>query len=44
MEMLLEEGYSSFTDLATKSLNCQVRSVAIFVGLTRAGLINEVRD
>ena len=43
-EQLLKEGYTAFTDLATKSLNCQARSVAIFVGLVRAGLINEVRD
>ena len=41
---LLEEAYTSFTDLATKSLNCQARSAAIFVGLVRAGLIDEVRD
>jgi len=43
-ESLLKEGYTAFTDLATKSLNCQARSAAIFVGLVRAGLINEVRD
>ena len=30
--------------MATKSLNCQARSAAIFVGLVRAGLIDEVRD
>ncbi len=43
-EQLLNEGYTAFTDLATKSLNCQARSAAIFVGLVRAGRINEVRD
>ena len=43
-ELLLKEGYIAFTDLATKSLNCQARSAAIFVGLVRAGLIDEVRD
>lgn len=41
---LLKEGYTAFTDLAIKSLNCQARSAAIFVGLTRSGLIDEVRD
>ena len=43
-EKLLEEGYTAFTDLATKSLNCQARSAAIFVGLVRAGRIDEIRD
>lgn len=43
-EQLLQEGFTSFTDLATKSLNCQARSAAIFVGLVRAELIDEVRD
>ena len=43
-EKLLQEGYAAFTDLATKSLNCQARSAAIFVGLVRAGLVDEVRD
>ncbi len=42
-EKLLAGGYTAFTDLATKSLNCQARSCAIFVGLTRAGLIDEVK-
>lgn len=41
---LLQDGYTSFSDLATKSLNCQARSVAIFVGLVKAGLIDEIRD
>ena len=43
-EQLLKEGYTAFTDLATSSLNCQARSAAIFVGLVRAGRIDEVRD
>ena len=43
-EQLLQEGFTAFTDLATKSLNCQARSAAIFVGLVKAGLIDEVRD
>ena len=43
-EQLLAERFTCFTDLATKSLNCQARSAAIFVGLVRAGLIDEVRD
>lgn len=41
---LLQENHTAFTDLATRSLNCQARSAAIFVGLVRAGLIDEVRD
>lgn len=41
---LLEKGYTAFSDLATKSLNSQARAAAIFVGLTRAGKIDEVRD
>ena len=43
-QQLLEEGYTAFSDLATKSLNCQARAAAIFVGLTRAGLIECVRE
>ena len=43
-ELLLKENHTAFTDLATKSLNCQARSAAIFVGLTKAGVINEVKD
>ncbi|MGN0437790.1 MAG: DUF6977 family protein [Lachnospiraceae bacterium] len=39
---LLQESYSAFTDLATKALNSQARSCAIFVGLHRAGLLNEI--
>ncbi len=41
---LLKEDYTAFTDLATRSLNCQARSAAIFVGLTKAGLVSEVKD
>ena len=41
---LFKENYTAFTDLATRSLNCQARSAAIFVGLVRAGMIDEVRD
>lgn len=40
-DQLLTESYTAFTDLATKSLNCQARSAAMFVGLTRAGLIDK---
>ena len=43
-DQLLREGYTAFTDLATKSLNCQARSAAIFVGLQKSGLIDEVRQ
>lgn len=41
---LLEGKYSAFTDLATKSLNSQARSCAIFAGLAKAGVIDQVRD
>ncbi len=43
-EELLEGGYDAFTDLATKSLNSQARSCAVFVGLVRAGRIEEVKE
>lgn len=43
-EELLAGGYTTFTDLATKSLNCQARAAAIFVGLVKAGKIGEVRN
>lgn len=43
-EMLLSQGYTAFTDLATLSLNCQARSAAIFVSLVRNGQIGEVMD
>lgn len=41
---LLTAGYTAFSDLATKSLNCQARAAAIFVGLVKAGRIEEVRN
>ena len=44
VERLLSEGYSAFSDLATKSLNNQARSCAIFVSLVKNGLIDEVRE
>lgn len=40
-------GFNSFTDIAfnpKKSLSCQARSAAIFVGLTRAGQLDEALD
>ena len=43
-EQLLSEGYTAFTDLATKALNSQARSAAIFVGLHEAGLLSEVQE
>lgn len=43
-EQLLEGGYTAFSDLATKSLNSQARSCAIFVGLVKAGRIDEVKQ
>ena len=44
VDRLLTEGYSAFSDLATKSLNNQARSCAIFVSLVKNGLIDEVRN
>ena len=41
---LLDRKYTAFTDLATKSLNCQARSAAIFVSLVSNGLIDEVKE
>ncbi len=43
-DALLQQGYTAFTDLATKSLNCQARSCAVFIGVCRAGKMNELRD
>ena len=43
-ERLLSDGYDAFSDLATKPLNSQARSAAIFVGLSQAGLLGEVRE
>lgn len=41
---LIEDGYTAFSDLATLSLNSQARSCAIFAGLYKAGLLDEVRS
>lgn len=38
--------YDAFTDIEfnpAKSLNCQARAVALFVSLSRAGLVNEIK-
>ena len=48
-ENLAEEilNFDAFTDIEfnpKKSLNCQARAAAVFVGLTRAGLINTVLE
>ena len=43
-EMLLNLEYTAFSDLATRSLNSQARSAAIFVSLVKNGLIEEVKD
>ena len=43
-ERLLRGGYTAFSDLATSSLNCQARSAAIFVALSRNRLTEQVRD
>lgn len=43
-EALISEGYDAFTDIATKSLNSQARSCAIFVSLSRLGLIDQISD
>ena len=40
---LLKGGYNAFSDLATSSLNSQARSCAIFVGLSEAGLTEDVK-
>ena len=41
---LLIGGYTAFSDLATKALNSQARSAAIFVGLVQANRIDEVKN
>lgn len=41
---LLDGGYTAFSDLATKALNSQARSAAIFVGLVHANRIDEVKS
>lgn len=43
-ERLIAEGYTAFSDLATKSLNSQARSCAIFVSLVKNGLIDQVHE
>lgn len=43
-DTLLRKGYTAFTDLATRSLNCQARAAAIFVSLYRNGLIEKVKS
>lgn len=43
-EQLLTEGYDAFTDLAKLSYNSQARSCALFVSLTKNGLIDQVRE
>lgn len=42
-DTLINSGYTAFTDLATKSLNSQARSCAIFIGLVKAGLTSKVK-
>ena len=42
-KLLLESGYTAFTDLATLSLNSQARSAAIFISLARCGRIDEIK-
>lgn len=47
VKKLLQEGYNAFTDIEfnhEKSINCQARSVAIFVGLSKRGLLEEYLD
>lgn len=44
IKMLIDGDYTAFTDLATLSLNCQARSVAIFVSLMKNCLVDEVRS
>ena len=44
MRQLVEGEYTAFSDLATLSLNSQARSCAIFVGLYKAGLLDEIRN
>ena len=44
MKSLVTSGYDAFTDIEfnqNKSLNCQARAVAIFVGLYRKGILQE---
>lgn len=39
---LLESGFEAFSDIATKSLNTQARSCAIYIGLSRSGQIGSI--
>lgn len=41
---LLDSGFNCFTDLATKALNSQARSCALFLSLSSLGLIDKVKD
>lgn len=41
---LLKSGYNAFSDLATKALNSQARSCALFVALYNNCLIDKVKD
>lgn len=41
---LVHSNYTAFTDLATKSLNCQARSCAIFISLYKLDLLDKVKD
>ena len=43
-EGLINGGFTAFTDLATKALNSQARSCALFVSLYNLGLIDKVRN
>lgn len=42
--LLRESGYDTFSDLASKSLNSQARSCAIYIGLWRSGLLDRVTN
>lgn len=41
---LISGGFNCFTDLATKALNSQARSCALFVSLYKLGLLDKVQD
>ena len=43
-EELIKGQYTAFTDMATKSLNNQARSCAIFVSLYKANLLDKVKN
>jgi len=44
LKYLIDGGYNAFTDIATKALNSQARSAALFVGLEMLGLTEQARD